>query len=136
MARLMNRRRRLKTVIAVLLFWQLGGAVAGVSAMASPVPAQGSAEAAPQHCQEHATARVADTDVSRSQHTVLQGQTGMTPGDPPCCQGDCPCVGGQGPPVVTGALTPRLVQTDHQVIGEQHSPHVVSRITEFFRPPI
>ena len=132
----MYPRRRLKTVMAVLLFWQLGGAVAGVAAMASPVPAHGSAEAAPQHCQEHAAAGVVDTGVSHSQHTVPQGQTGMTPGEASCCQGDCPCVGGQGPPAVTGALTPRLVRIDHQVIGEQSSPHVVSRITEFFRPPI
>lgn len=135
MPRFMNRRRRLRTVMAVLLLWQLGGAVAGVAAMACPGPAQAPAKTAAQHCHDQVATTAAGSDASQSEHPVPQGHAD-TPGEPPCCQGDCACVGGQGPPAVTSASTPLLRQTDHQVIGEQNSAHIVSRITELFRPPI
>jgi hypothetical protein len=136
MFRSMSKRKRLKSMVAVLLLWQLGGAVTGFAAMTGPGPTQAPAKTAAQPCQEQVASSAAGSDVSQSEHAVPQGHSGTTLGEPPCCQSDCSCVGSQGPPAVHCAVTVRLMRADYHVIGDQDSPPVVSQITEFFRPPI
>jgi hypothetical protein len=135
MARFMKRRQGLRTVIAVLLLWQLGGMVASVAAMVGSVRAEVPVRTVSQHCHGH-TVRANGADVSHSPHSVPQGHLGTIPGEPPCCQCECSCPGSQGTPAVNGAVIPRLMRAHHHVFDYRNSPPVVSRITEFFRPPI
>jgi hypothetical protein len=127
-------RPRLRSVIAVLLLWQLMAALLLAGPAMASVHAGMAQSASTTHCHTHGTAG----------ETTLPGSTSHVPAhtqhtdSPDCCQGmhACNCVCAQGTAAIPEVPAKAPLVADHPAQPDLHSPPFVRRIAEVFRPPI
>ena len=120
-------RPRLKSVLAVLLLWQLAAA----TLLATPAMASVHVGAAGCHAHGHVTDSIAPAAHS-------PGSVHGSDGDPNCCLSAdaCHCVGAQGTAPTARLLTTPPAASAHPAEANLDSPPLVRRITGVFRPPI
>jgi hypothetical protein len=128
------QRHRLKSVIAVVLVWQLTAALllagpATASAHAGVAPSAGAA-----HCHAHGAAGTATVPASGSDSSARTHHSSA----PDCCQDThaCNSVCAQDAAAIPQMLATTPVLTDHSAEPDLRSPPLVRRTAEVFRPPI
>jgi hypothetical protein len=127
-------RPRLRSVVFVVLLWQLATAMLFAGPAMASVHAGTATSTDATHCHPHV--HVGDTAVQ----TPAPGSS--TPadqsGDPNCCQGmnACQCVCAQGTVAIPQILTTTPVVTDQPGKVDLRSPPLVQRTAQVFRPPI
>jgi hypothetical protein len=127
-------RPRLKSVMAVVLLWQLAGCLLLAGPAMAAVHAGSAMSAGATHCHAHGAAGTATAPAPASDSSAPTHHTTA----PDCCQdmSDCRCVCAQGTAAIPRILTTMLVVTDQPDDIDLRSPAFVWRTTEVFRPPI
>lgn len=125
-------RPKLKAVIAILMFWQLGtGLLLAGPAMASFDAGIATSDAG--HCHSHG-------NDGATQPAPASGNSAHShhSGSDDCCRamGSCGCVCVQGAAAVPPPLSTTEVLTDRTAPTDPRSPPLLRRTGEVFRPPI
>lgn len=125
----------MKSVLAVLLLWQLTAAMLLVAGPAMAAFHSGMAHnASPTHCHSHGTTGAMTVPGSTSQNPAHTQHTDA----PDCCQGmhSCNCVCAQGTVAAPLMFTTTPVVADRHAQPDLRSPPFARRTAEVFRPPI
>ena len=126
-------RPRLKSVIAVVLLWQLAAPLLAGPAFASAHLGSASPVGAA-HCHTHDADGAAPLPAPAT-HSAGHAQHTNAPD---CCQGvnACDCVCAQGTIAIPQLPATTIVVTDQPARTDLHSPPLTRRSAEVFRPPI
>jgi hypothetical protein len=127
-------RPRLKSVVAVVLLWQLAAGFMLTGSAVASVQAATAVGAGQTLCHPHGPAGTATVPAPASGSPAPAHHAGV----PDCCQvaSDCHCVCAQGTAAIPQILTTTLVVSDQPDDIDLRSPAFVRRTTEVFRPPI
>jgi hypothetical protein len=133
-----HARPQLKSVIAVLLFWQLAGGIAAASPATGSMPARTATSSAALHCDAHGHAGSGTASTPTSSGGALPDYGCATSSVPICCQGvtACQSVCAQATPAIAPACPAGPAAASQPVRPELRSPPDARRATELFRPPI